>query len=217
MECKNLAEQFYRIYKFNNFEYMQKYEYSSQEPFNLNICNVDKSQKSYQFLEYLYPVIVSDKSFVNITSESYLDLFPKRDIIYLSPHAEEVLTEYDNNAVFIIGGIVDRKEIITLSYPKAVQQNIRSMRLPIDSLINKCNIQSLDSVFKVLFDFKTFGVNNEKISLEERIRKNIPKHKLKPLTQTTVKRLQREQLTQISDDSNEFNEKFNNNIHMKCN
>lgn len=198
LECKNLAEQLYRIYKFNRFETLK---YSAEElPFTLNICNASEGQKSMKFLSFLYPDLISHQSFVNITEKSYLDIFPKEDLIYLSPHADHVLTEYDPTAVYIIGGIVDRKEIITLSQPKAVKQDIRSMRLPIDSIIAKSNVQSLDSVFRILFDFKVFGVITSKMSLEERVRRHLPQHKLKTVYQTTYQRIVSEYLNELEDE-----------------
>ena len=181
-------------------------KYSAQElPFTLNICNVNEEQKSFKFLSFLYPDLISDQSFVNITNKSYLDIFPKEDLIYLSPHADQVLTEYDESAVYIIGGIVDRKEIITLSQPKAVEQKIRSMRLPIDTILAKSNVQSLDSVFKILFDFKVFGVINEEMSLEQRVRRHLPNHKLKSAQQITYEKLSSEYLNEIIDDDYDIN------------
>lgn len=50
----------------------------------------------------------------NIHTSSYLDLFPKEKLIYLTPHCREEMLEYDHNAIYIIGGIVD-KVLICLS------------------------------------------------------------------------------------------------------
>ncbi len=41
------------------------------------------------------------------TEASYLDLFDKQKLIYLSPHSPYELSEYDHDAVYIIGAIVD--------------------------------------------------------------------------------------------------------------
>ncbi|XP_054152444.1 tRNA methyltransferase 10 homolog B-like [Oppia nitens] len=198
-ECKNLAEQLHRIYEFNKYK---TYDYSNELPFCLNLCNVNTDDKTIGFMNFLYPQLVSSKSYVNITSKSYLDLFDKRDLIFLSPHATQVMTEYDRNAVFIIGGIVDRNQVIELSLPKATKDGIRSMRLPIDSLVNKTNIQSLDSVFRLLCDFKAFGLqlaNNEMSYLEKRVRKHIPNHKLKSCNQIAFETLKQQKINQIYD------------------
>ncbi|CAG2177941.1 unnamed protein product, partial [Oppiella nova] len=190
LECKNLAEQLHRIYDHNRYE-------SRGMAFHLNLCNVNESHKSIQFLRFLFPKMVSNESYLNITSQSYLDLFPKDDLIYLSPHAQQVMTEYESNAVFIIGGIVDRNQVLDLSYPKAMQQNIRSMRLPIDSLVSKSNIQSLDSVFKVLVDFKNCGLLGDNCMdnrLETTVRKHLPKHKLKSVNQIAFENMKKQEI-----------------------
>jgi ribonuclease P protein 1 len=41
------------------------------------------------------------------TESSYLDLFDRQKLIYLSPHSPYEMSEYDHDAVYIIGAIVD--------------------------------------------------------------------------------------------------------------
>lgn len=41
------------------------------------------------------------------TEANYLDLFNKENLIYLSPHSPYEMSEYDHNAVYIIGALVD--------------------------------------------------------------------------------------------------------------
>jgi len=45
------------------------------------------------------------------TSQSYLDLFPHEKLIYLSPDSNVEMTEFDHDAIYIIGGIVDLSRI----------------------------------------------------------------------------------------------------------
>lgn len=45
---------------------------------------------------------------LNVHKSSYLDLFPKQNLVYLTPHCREELTTYDHDAIYIIGGIVDK-------------------------------------------------------------------------------------------------------------
>jgi len=44
---------------------------------------------------------------VEATPSSYLDLFPKEKLIYLSPDSNVEMTEFDHDAIYIIGGIID--------------------------------------------------------------------------------------------------------------
>ena len=41
------------------------------------------------------------------TESSYLDVFPRERLIYLSPDSDEEMVSFDHDAVYIIGGIVD--------------------------------------------------------------------------------------------------------------
>ena len=41
------------------------------------------------------------------TQSSYLDIFPREKLIYLSPDSNNEMTEYEHDAVYIIGGIID--------------------------------------------------------------------------------------------------------------
>lgn len=45
---------------------------------------------------------------LNIHEKSYLDIFPKEQLVYLTPHCKEQMSTYDHNAIYIIGGIVDK-------------------------------------------------------------------------------------------------------------
>jgi Trm5-related predicted tRNA methylase len=42
-----------------------------------------------------------------VTESSYLDLFPHEKLIYLSPDSNNEMTEFDHEAIYIVGGIVD--------------------------------------------------------------------------------------------------------------
>ena len=41
------------------------------------------------------------------TEANYLDLFDRQQLIYLSPHSPYEMSEYNHNAVYIVGAIVD--------------------------------------------------------------------------------------------------------------
>lgn len=41
------------------------------------------------------------------TESSYLDIFPKEKLIYLSPDSNVEMTSFDHDAVYIVGGIID--------------------------------------------------------------------------------------------------------------
>ena len=55
----------------------------------------------------------------------------KKQLVYLTSDAEEVIDELDPNCAYIIGGIVDRNSLKGITYKKAKEQNIRTVQLPI--------------------------------------------------------------------------------------
>lgn len=77
--------------------------------------------------------------YAELTEKSYLDLFERDRLIYLSPHTEEKLTTeeiQDERNVFIIGGIVDRVAEPNIhpqaSFVCAQEEGIRCRQFPLD-------------------------------------------------------------------------------------
>ena len=71
-----------------------------------------------------YPLIINPKS--------YLKRYPKEQLVYLTPHCQEELLVYDHNAVYIIGGIVDKSSGEPLTLAKAKREGVRMQKLPLD-------------------------------------------------------------------------------------
>lgn len=72
---------------------------------------------------------------ITVTPKSYLDLFPREKIVYLSPHSKKDLIEYDHDAIYIIGGIVDKSDQSPISLAKSKKQGLRTARLPLDQYL----------------------------------------------------------------------------------
>lgn len=68
-----------------------------------------------------------------VTAQSYLEHFAdcKETLVYLTADSDNELQELDPEAIYIIGGIVDRNRHKLLCYNKAVEQGIAHARLPI--------------------------------------------------------------------------------------
>lgn len=87
--------------------------------------------------------LVSNNTYAgDVTSRSYMDLFERDRLIYLSPHTDEKLTTedvMDERNVFIIGGIVDRvvepKIHPQASLICAQEDGIRCKKLPLDDYV----------------------------------------------------------------------------------
>ena len=126
-EIRHLCKQISGLYSYN--------KYQSEQPFDIHFCNVrtDKlfMQNLPKFLENY------QNSMISFHEKSYLDLFPKENLIYLSPDAQVPLMNYNCDDIYIVGGIVDRsnKTQKRLTYIKAKDEGIRTARLPINEYI----------------------------------------------------------------------------------
>lgn len=146
-EKRACTSQIRLLYAFNMFE---------REPYDLYLCNANPESRCVQYLRREMPNI--DDSFVTVTDKSYLDLFPKENLVYLSPHAPEDLATYDHKAIYIIGGFVDTVKREDISFSKAQEGGIKSYSLPLDKYLKwgsgtkSLAINQVYSIMKTLRD-----------------------------------------------------------------
>ncbi|KAI6181964.1 SAM-dependent MTase TRM10-type domain-containing protein [Aphelenchoides fujianensis] len=108
-------------------------------PWPLFFANFDTQLESIkEGLKRHLLVLESDSYAADVSAGSYVDHFERERLIYLSPHADELLTTadvLDERNVFVIGGIVDRvaePQIHThASRVTADADGIRCRKLPI--------------------------------------------------------------------------------------
>jgi Trm5-related predicted tRNA methylase len=87
------------------------------------------------------------------SSDADAEAVPPSKVVYLSPDAEEALTDVESNTVYVIGGIVDlAARGIAWSLPRANAVGATARRLPIrEHLPNVTNqILNIDTAMKVL-------------------------------------------------------------------
>lgn len=77
-------------------------------PMFIYFCNFNKDGSLKYCLQQNIPTLLNDDFPAVITSQSYLDIFPKNELVYLTPHCRTNLTEYDPDMVYIIGALVDK-------------------------------------------------------------------------------------------------------------
>lgn len=73
------------------------------EPFNIHFCNVNKDGLVFRRFQKLVPTLYEPVFPINITDKSYLELFPKEKLVYLTPHCREQLRRFDSDDIYIIG------------------------------------------------------------------------------------------------------------------
>ncbi|XP_044759816.1 mitochondrial ribonuclease P protein 1 homolog [Coccinella septempunctata] len=131
------------------------------DPYDLHLCNFDKSSELGENLKSCLPTMYDPEFPLNIHQESYLNLFPKDQLVYLTPHCRQELLEYDHNAIYIIGAIVDKVNQAPLSLAKAKEQNIKMMKFPLDRYLSwgsgSGKSLTLNQVLLILLDLKKTG------------------------------------------------------------
>ncbi|XP_053202326.1 mitochondrial ribonuclease P protein 1 homolog isoform X1 [Panonychus citri] len=104
------------------------------EPFNLTLTGL----KNQIFLDLLNEYSVSYKSSyghlgIEQHSENFDQLFPNQKLIYLSPYSKATLTHFDEDAIYIIGGLSSRSSE-PLSLKKALSLKIPNYCFPTTNL-----------------------------------------------------------------------------------
>ncbi|CAL2034499.1 unnamed protein product [Caenorhabditis brenneri] len=116
------------------------------DPFRLYFVNYDRTDQKVRELEKEKLLSLQSKEvFCPIVTEKGLDAAfigpkPPKEIIYLSPDAEQELESVDDDSVYVIGGIVDR--VVEHGIPKhasleaAQSAKVTARKLPIDKFID---------------------------------------------------------------------------------
>lgn len=130
-----------------------------KDPFDLHFCNVNFNGDTFSRMQRHIPNLRSPEFPTNLCEGSYLDLFPKENLVYLTPHCRNDLTEYDPDSIYIIGAMVDTTNHEPLSLIKAKELNLKIARLPLDRYLdwgsNSGKTLTLDQMMKIMLGLKT--------------------------------------------------------------
>ncbi|KAG8223934.1 hypothetical protein J437_LFUL003742 [Ladona fulva] len=165
-ECKNCAKQLMLVFSENRVH---------PDPFNLYLTSARRDSPTIQALNKFIPTLYEDAFPLNVSEKSYLDLFSKENLVYLTPHCREELTTYSHDDVYIVGGIVDKSNNEPLSLAKAKKEGLRMAKLPLDRYLDwgsgSGKSLTLNHMLRILLDQKVCG--DWKLSL-----RHIPQRKL---------------------------------------
>ncbi|UJR25670.1 hypothetical protein I4U23_007021 [Adineta vaga] len=123
--------------------------YRYHSPSFVILCNVctDESAKSLR-----------NSPYCQTTSLSYLDLFPRESLVYLSPDSPNIMNEYEHNMIYVLGGIFQKTKTERLTFEKAQAEQIRHQSLPLQKYLkfssNASPVLSLNQVYNILMTLK---------------------------------------------------------------
>lgn len=155
-ELKNTAKQLLLCMSYNR---------NHRQPFDLHICNANFDGVIMSALRKRLPNLTEAKFPVPVHSDGLLEMFPKECLVYMTPHCNEDLHEYNPNDIYVIGGIVDKHHHQPVSLIKAKELGLRMARLPLDRYLQWGNgggkSLTLDQMVAILMDLKNTGDWNE--------------------------------------------------------
>uniref|UniRef100_A0A147BFT4 RNA (guanine-9-)-methyltransferase domain-containing protein 1 n=1 Tax=Ixodes ricinus TaxID=34613 RepID=A0A147BFT4_IXORI len=150
-EIVNAAEQLQEAYAANR---------THPDPFNLVFCNVGEGGQYKRRLLGALPHLEQPNCLITTTEKSYLDLYPRERLVYLTPDAKQTLS-YDHDAIYIIGALVDKSTQKPLSLAKAKRDGIRVAKLPLENYLqwgkSASKTLTLNSLINILLEMKTTG------------------------------------------------------------
>lgn len=126
-----------------------------REPFDLHFCNVNFNAETFNIMERRHPHLRSQKYPINLHEGSYLDMFPKEKLVYLTQHCHNDLTVFDPDSIYIVGAAVNKKNQEPWSLMKARELNLKVARLPLHRLDWGCGLLSLDDTMKFMLGIKS--------------------------------------------------------------
>lgn len=125
-DSNNCSEQLLEMYGVNR---------RNCAPYDLFFCNAHHDHPTMRTLRKYMPNLFAPDNFISVTDLSYLDLFPKEQLVYITPYAREPLRAYDPSAIYIIGGLVDKciKEPVVMA--KAKREGVKAVHLPFEEYV----------------------------------------------------------------------------------
>lgn len=96
---------------------------------------------------------------INISKESYAEVFGKDNIVYLTSESPNVLETLEPSKVYVIGGLVDHNHYKGHCFTVAQQNGICHARLPIDLYLqmNTRKVLAINHVFDILLRYTETG------------------------------------------------------------
>ncbi|EDW85720.1 uncharacterized protein Dwil_GK23002 [Drosophila willistoni] len=134
---------------------------SNDEPFDLHYCNADLGGKCMESLKRYIPTMLNPEFPMNVHTKCFTELFPKEQLVYLTPHCREDLVKYNPDDIYIVGAMVDTVNNEPLSLAKAKRLGLRMARLPLDRYLQwgsgSGKSLTLNQMINIMLDMKKTG------------------------------------------------------------
>ncbi|XP_054088956.1 mitochondrial ribonuclease P protein 1 homolog [Zeugodacus cucurbitae] len=153
------------------------------DPFDLHYCNVNMQSICTQALNRYIPTMFNTEFPMNVHEQCFTELFPKENLVYLTPHCRTDLEVYNPDNVYIVGAMVDTVNNEPLSLAKAKRLGLRMARLPLDRYLQwgagSGKSLTLNQMVNILLDLKTTNDWSQAL-------KHVPRRKLVDATEEAL-------------------------------
>ncbi|XP_077502813.1 tRNA methyltransferase 10 homolog C-like [Amblyomma americanum] len=102
----------------------------SRNPFHLYFCNASPNGLTARILQSALFEPSEIPLLSELTPSSYLDIFPKEKLVYLTPDSENTLDVFDYDAVYVVGALVDKEAKKGATLAKATSEGLKTARFP---------------------------------------------------------------------------------------
>ncbi|CAH0554779.1 unnamed protein product [Brassicogethes aeneus] len=125
---------------------------------------------------------------INIHEKDYLDIFPKEKLVYLSSESDNVIQNFDDDKIYIIGGLVDHNFHKGICLKKANEQGIAHAQLPISEYfwMKTRKVLTINQVFEIILritEGKNWKEAFEMILPKRKEKRDIEKDELTEITE----------------------------------
>lgn len=131
---------------------------ANDEPFDLHYCNANLEGSCMQGLKRYIPTMLNPEFPMNVHRQCFTELFPKKQLVYLTPHCRDDLVTYNPDDIYIVGAMVDTVNNDPLSLAKAKRLGLRMARLPLDRYLQwgagSGKSLTLNQMINIMLDLK---------------------------------------------------------------
>ncbi|XP_067849198.1 tRNA methyltransferase 10 homolog C-like [Heptranchias perlo] len=131
----------------------------SLDPFHLHFCNLSPEGAYHKELLKRYGD-AWDRLLITVTEKSYVDIFPKDKLVYLTADSPCILKTFQHDKIYIIGSIVDKSIQTGLSHANAKRLKLATARLPLDEYLkwdSGAKNLTLNQMISILLTVKETG------------------------------------------------------------
>lgn len=130
------------------------------DPFHLHFCSLQPGGAYHRELLKRYGTETWERLLITATARRPVDVFPHKDLVYLTADSHTVLRTFDHSKVYVVGAMVDRSIQSGVSLANAKRLKLATARLPLDEYLDwdsGAKNLTLDQMIRIMTVVKETG------------------------------------------------------------